>query len=112
MARLLPWMMRAVLPPVRFARRRSSPLRFRPRRRREETYAHHLLPEAWAFPVPVGRILPMKTTRERAEEKRQAKLEQVREQVQSGELVIRKFTEEERLRYPPRPPRPKRFPRP
>lgn len=44
-----------------------------------------------------------KTTRERAEEKRQEKLENVREQVESGGLVIRQMTEEERRRYPPRP---------
>lgn len=43
----------------------------------------------------------VKTTRERAEEKRQAKLDLVREQVQNGELVIRQMTEEERRRYPP-----------
>jgi hypothetical protein len=43
----------------------------------------------------------VKTTRERAEEKRQEKLELVREQVQNGELVIRQMTEEERERYPP-----------
>jgi hypothetical protein len=51
----------------------------------------------------------MKTARERAEEKRQAKLELVREQVESGALVIRSMTEEERRRYPPRPERPKRL---
>ena len=45
----------------------------------------------------------MKTSRERAEEKRQAKLEVVREQVESGSLVIRKMTDEERRQYPPRP---------
>jgi hypothetical protein len=50
----------------------------------------------------------MKTARERAEEKRQEKLELVREQVENGALVIRQMTEEERQRYPPRPPRPKR----
>ncbi len=50
----------------------------------------------------------MKTTRERAEEKRQAKLEFIREQVESGALVIRSMTEEERQLYPPRPPAPKR----
>ena len=44
----------------------------------------------------------MKTTREKAEEKRQAKLDLVREQVQSGVLVIRQMTDEERRRYPPR----------
>jgi hypothetical protein len=50
----------------------------------------------------------MKTPRERAEERRQAKLEQVREQVQNGSLIIRPMTEEERRRYPPRPADPKR----
>jgi hypothetical protein len=45
----------------------------------------------------------MKTSRERAEEKRQEKLEQVREQLESGSLVIRQMTEEERRRYPVRP---------
>jgi hypothetical protein len=48
----------------------------------------------------------VRTTRERAEEKRQEKLEQVREQVESGSLVIRQMTEEERQRYPPRPEKP------
>jgi hypothetical protein len=51
----------------------------------------------------------MKTARERAEEKRQEKLELVREQVESGALVIRKMTEEERRRYPPRRVEPGRF---
>jgi hypothetical protein len=50
----------------------------------------------------------MSTSRERAEEKRQAKLEFVREQVESGSLVIRKMTDEERQRYAPRPAQPKR----
>jgi hypothetical protein len=45
----------------------------------------------------------MKTSRERAEEKRQEKLERVREQLESGSLVIRQMTEEERRRYPVRP---------
>jgi hypothetical protein len=45
----------------------------------------------------------MKTTRERAEEKRTEKLDLVREQVESGSLVIRQMTDEERERYPPRP---------
>lgn len=51
----------------------------------------------------------MKTTRERAEERRQAKLELVREQLDSGSLVIRRMTEEERDRYPARPVQPKKF---
>jgi hypothetical protein len=50
----------------------------------------------------------MKTSRERAEEKRQEKLDLVREQEASGSLVIRKMTEEERRKYPPRPAAPKR----
>ena len=51
----------------------------------------------------------MKTTRERAEEKREAKLALVREQLQSGSLVIRSMTDDERRRYPPRavPPKPR-----
>jgi hypothetical protein len=50
----------------------------------------------------------MKSTRERAEEKRDAKLELVRAQVESGSLVIRQMTDDERRRYPPRPAAPKR----
>lgn len=50
----------------------------------------------------------MKTTRERAEEKRQAKLDLIEEQVQSGTLVIRQMTAAERRRYPPQPPPVKR----
>ncbi len=45
----------------------------------------------------------MKTARERAEEKRREKLELVAEQVETGQLVIRQMTEEERRRYPPLP---------
>jgi hypothetical protein len=51
----------------------------------------------------------MKTARERAEEKRQEKLDLVREQVENGALVIRQMTDDERRRYPPRPARPNRF---
>lgn len=50
----------------------------------------------------------MKTTRERAEEKRRAKLDLIREQVESGTLVIRQMTAAERRRYPPRPAQVKR----
>ena len=50
----------------------------------------------------------MKTARERAEEKRQAKLDLVREQVEDGSLVIRKMTAEERRRYPQKPDRAKK----
>jgi len=52
---------------------------------------------------PTVRDRLMKTARERAEEKRQEKLEFVREQVENGGLVIRQMTEEERRRYPPPP---------
>lgn len=51
----------------------------------------------------------MKTPRERAEEKRQEKLELVREQVENGALVIRQMTEDERRQYPPRPSRSNRL---
>ena len=47
----------------------------------------------------------MRTTRERAEQKRLEKLEHVRQQVESGSLVIREMTEDERRLYPPRPSR-------
>jgi hypothetical protein len=50
----------------------------------------------------------MKTTRERADERREAKLELMREQVANGSLVIRSMSDEERKQYPPvaaRPPR-------
>ena len=55
--------------------------------------------------APNGRA-PAKTTRERAAEKREAKLEFVRQQVEEGVLVIRRMTDEERNRYPPRAGRP------
>jgi hypothetical protein len=45
----------------------------------------------------------VKTLRERAEEKRQLKLERVQEMVDDGSLVIRQMTEDERRRYPHRP---------
>lgn len=44
----------------------------------------------------------MKSARQRSEEKRQEKLDFVRAQVESGSLVIRPMTAEERRRYPPR----------
>jgi hypothetical protein len=50
----------------------------------------------------------VKTTRERAEAKRVEKLALVREQVESGSLVIRQMTDDERRRYPPRPAQPSR----
>ncbi len=53
----------------------------------------------------------MKSAREKSEEKRQAKLEEIREQVDSGTLVIRPMTPEERQQYPPRPVVRRRFDR-
>jgi hypothetical protein len=50
----------------------------------------------------------MKTSRERAEDKRAEKLAVVREQVENGSLVIRKMTDAERRRYPPRTGQPRR----
>jgi hypothetical protein len=51
----------------------------------------------------------MKTQRERADEKRQLKLEAVEQQVQDGTLTIRQMTPEERKKYPrPANPRPRR----
>jgi hypothetical protein len=44
----------------------------------------------------------VKTARERADERREQKLELIREQVEAGSLVIRTMTDEERERYPPR----------
>ncbi len=43
----------------------------------------------------------MKTQRERAEERRNLRLEDVERQVESGSLVIRPMTDEERERFPP-----------
>jgi hypothetical protein len=50
----------------------------------------------------------MKTTQERALERRRQKLAEVEEQVRSGSLVVRKMTAAERARYPPRQAPPKR----
>ncbi len=51
----------------------------------------------------------MSTQREKAEARRQEKLDAVQEQVDSGSLTIRKMTAEERKKYPkpdqPRKPR-------
>jgi hypothetical protein len=50
----------------------------------------------------------MKTPQERAEEKRQKKLEEMQAQIRDGSLTVRKMTPAERERNPPAPPRPKR----
>jgi hypothetical protein len=44
----------------------------------------------------------VKTPKDRAEERRQEKLTAIREQVESGELTIRKMTPKERAAHPPR----------
>jgi hypothetical protein len=53
----------------------------------------------------------VKTPRERAEEKRQAKLDAIDEQVKNGQLVIRQMTDKEKAENPskPRPERKKRY---
>jgi hypothetical protein len=43
------------------------------------------------------------THQERAEQKRLEKLELIREQLESGQLSIRKMTPAERAEHPPRP---------
>jgi hypothetical protein len=45
----------------------------------------------------------MSTPHERAQEKRREKLKLIRDQVDSGELKIRKMTKAERAKNPPRP---------
>jgi hypothetical protein len=45
----------------------------------------------------------MSTQQERAEQKRLEKLEQIREQVDSGQLTIRQMTPAERKKNPPKP---------
>ena len=49
----------------------------------------------------------MKSPKDRAEAKRQEKLDLIKEQVEEGSLVIRKMTAKERKANPPRP-RPER----
>ena len=49
----------------------------------------------------------MATPAERAEEKRQAKLDLMQEQIDSGDLKVRKMTAKERKANPPQP-RPER----
>jgi hypothetical protein len=50
----------------------------------------------------------MKTTQERAEERRRQKLAEVQAQIRSGSLLVRQMTDAERAKYPPRPAPPKR----
>jgi hypothetical protein len=45
----------------------------------------------------------VKTTRQRAEERRQEKLAAVQEQIDAGTLTIRRMTVKERAEHPPQP---------
>lgn len=53
----------------------------------------------------IGEERQVTTPRERAEARRQEKLEEVDKQVESGSLTVRQMTDEERAKYPPPPPR-------
>jgi hypothetical protein len=44
----------------------------------------------------------MKTMRQRREEKREVQLEEIRESVAAGTLVVRQMTAKERKQFPPR----------
>jgi hypothetical protein len=48
------------------------------------------------------------TSKERAQQKRREKLAMIREQLDSGELTIRRMTPAERKKHPPRPAEPRR----
>jgi hypothetical protein len=50
----------------------------------------------------------MKSMQERDQERRRQKLLDMQTQIRNGSLVVRQMTEEERVRNPPRPARPKR----
>jgi hypothetical protein len=54
----------------------------------------------------------MKTVQERQQEKREEKLDLIRQQIKAGTLTVRKMTAAERAKYPARPAQPakrKRF---
>ena len=50
----------------------------------------------------------MKTPAERKEDARREKLAEIKEQVDSGALVIRPMTKAERKRFPPKPATPRK----
>jgi hypothetical protein len=54
-----------------------------------------------------ARKVYVKTHKERAEERRREKLEQIQDQVDKGQLTIRQMTPEERAAHPPRRREPK-----
>ena len=45
----------------------------------------------------------MKTQQQRAQEKREEKLELIQEQIKQGSLTVRKMTAAERKKFPPKP---------
>ena len=47
--------------------------------------------------------MPMKTPRQRADEKREEKLAAIKEQIDDGSLTVRKRTAGERKAHPPQP---------
>jgi hypothetical protein len=49
----------------------------------------------------------LKSQQERQADRRQAKLDEVQRQIDSGSLKVRQMTDEERERNQPRPPKPK-----
>jgi hypothetical protein len=55
-----------------------------------------------------GKHVAVKTPKERQDEKRKAKLKEMQEQIDSGDLVVRKMTAAERKKFPPKPPREKK----
>lgn len=55
-----------------------------------------------------GDHVAVKTPKERQDEKRKAKLKEMQEQIDSGDLVVRKMTAAERKKFPPKPPREKK----
>jgi hypothetical protein len=59
-------------------------------------------------PKPSGTPKAARTQSDRAEQKRQEKLDLIREQLDSGQLTIRKMTPAERKENPPKPRPPKR----
>jgi hypothetical protein len=48
---------------------------------------------------------------QRREERRQIQLDEIQQQIESGKLVVRKMTAEEREKFPPRPPKKTKQPR-
>jgi hypothetical protein len=63
------------------------------------------------LPAPViwhyREVARVKTQQERQADRRQAKLDEVQRQIDSGSLKVRQMTDEERERNQPRPPKPK-----